>query len=102
MTPLEWTLIFFSAIFIISRIKIRVVKEEAPKEKGGELIETEYLNSMKPPVICITELINNQIYVWNKETHEFLTQGKSIEDIVSYFTQNFPGRKIVLVEKREE
>ena len=77
------------------------MKEEAPKEKGGELIETEYLNSIKPPIICNTEFINNQIYVWNKETHEFLTQGKSIEDIVGYFTKNFPGRKIVLVEREE-
>ena len=101
MTPIEWTLIFFTLMFILSRIRIRVIKEESPKEQGGELIETEYLNSLKPPVVCVTELINNQIYVWNKETHEFLTQGKSIEDIVGYFTQNFPGRKIVLVEREE-
>ena len=101
MTPIEWTFIFFTLMFILSRIRIRVIKEESPKEKGGELIETEYLNSLKPPVVCVTELINNQIYVWNKETHEFLTQGKSIEDIVGYFTENFPGRKIVLVERQE-
>jgi hypothetical protein len=31
-----------------------------------------------------------------------MIQGKSMEDIVEYFTQNFPGRKIVLVEKREK
>lgn len=102
MTALEWAIIFFSLMFILSRIRIRVIKEEAPKENGGELIEQEYLNSIKPPIICNTELINNQIYVWNKETDTFMIQGKSMEDIVEYFTQNFPGRKIVLVEKKEK
>lgn len=103
MTPIEWTLIFFTLMFILSRIRIRVVKEEEQtKERGGELIEQEYLNSMKPPIICNTEFINNQIYVWNKETQTFLIQGKTMEEIVEYFTEKFPGRKIVLVEKREE
>jgi hypothetical protein len=100
MSPLEWVVIFLSVIFVLTRIRIRVIKKEEPKEQGGELIEHEYLNSIKPPIICNTELIDNQIYVWNKETETFMIQGKSMEDIVKYFTQNFPGRKIVLVEKK--
>ncbi len=100
MSPLDWAFLFLTVLFILSRIRIRVVKEEPIEKQGGELIETEYLNSMKPPIICNTEFINNQIYVWNKETQTFMIQGKTMEEIVEYFTQNHPGRKIVLVEKK--
>jgi hypothetical protein len=100
MTPFDWMVLFITILFIMSRIRIRVIDKELPKEKGGELIEAEYLNSMKPPVVCNTEFIENQIYVWNKETQEFLIQCKTMEEVVDYFVKKFPGRKIILVEKK--
>jgi hypothetical protein len=101
MTVFDWGVIFFVVWFLFLR-NIRIVKADAPKEQlGGEKLEEEYLNSTKPPIICNTELIENQIYVWNKETDEFIMQGKNIEELVEFFTKNFPGRKIILVEKSE-
>jgi len=100
MTPFDWTLFFLAVLFFISKFRIKNAKERLFQKQGGEMIETEYFNSIKPPIICNTELIDNQIYVWNKETNVFLIQSKTMDGIVEYFTKNYPGRKIVLVENK--
>ena len=53
-------------------------------------------------ILCHTEIIDNKIYVWNKVTNDFITQGSSIEEIVEHFKKHYPGKKIVLLENKNE
>jgi hypothetical protein len=102
MTVFDIAVIFFVVWFLFLR-HIKIVRVDAPQpERGGEKLEEEYLNTLKPPIVCNTEFIGSQIYVWNKETNTFLIQGKTMEEIVEYFTKNHPGRKIILVEKKQQ
>ena len=53
-------------------------------------------------ILCHTEIIDNKIYVWNKLTNDFIAQGSSIEEIVEHFKKHYPGKKIVLLENKDD
>lgn len=86
--------IFFHIIGLFFTIKI--IKDDIddmPKEFDEEF------NKLKV-IICFTETHNDIIYVWEKESNTFLTQGKNMEEVVQYFVKNHPNTR-VMFERRK-
>jgi hypothetical protein len=46
-------------------------------------------------LVLKTECVGGQIYVWNKETNVFLTQGPSVEDVIKFFIKHHRGKRII-------
>lgn len=61
------------------------IRRALPQEDDDE-IETMVLK---------TECVGGQIYVWNKETNAFLTQGNSVEDVIQFFVKHHRGKRIM-------
>jgi hypothetical protein len=57
---------------------------------------------VKNIILCDTQTIDGNIYVWNKVTNEFLIQGKDMNDVVEYFKKNHPSTKVILTERANE
>lgn len=111
MSGWDWVVLILTiwGMLLANGARVRRQREEdelnkgySVQDSGGEKVEEELINSMKPPIVCNTEIMGNQIYVWDKETSKFLIQAKTMEDIVKYFTDNYPGRKIILSQKGEQ
>ena len=77
---------------IIKKTDLHAMKREMPKEEDEEL-ET---------ILLKTECIENQIYVWNSQTNTFVTQGKSVEDIIKFFVKYHPRKRIVFTGELNE
>ena len=45
-------------------------------------------------LVCRTEVHNNQIFIYNRKTNEFITQQPTIESAFTYFLNNCPGKRI--------
>lgn len=87
--------LIFQIIGLFFTIKImRDDVDEVPPELKQEF-EKDYKE-----LICFTETHNDIIYVWEKESNTFLTQGKDMEEVVKYFVKNHPNTK-VLFERRK-
>ena len=61
------------------------IKRALPKDEEDD-IETMVLK---------TECVGGQIYVWESKTNAFLTQGKSIEDVMKFFVKHHRGKRII-------
>lgn len=77
---------------IIRKTDLHAMKREMPKEEDEEL-ET---------ILLKTECIENQIYVWNSQTNKFMTQGKSVEDIIKFFVKYHPRKRIIFTGELNE
>ena len=45
-------------------------------------------------LICKTEVHDNQIFVYERKTNVFITQQPTIESTLTYFMNNYPGKRI--------
>lgn len=52
------------------------------------------------PIPVKIEKLDNQFYLWNKDTDEFLSQGQSIDDAVKNLKLNFPDGDFVIEENQ--
>ena len=46
-------------------------------------------------VIGKSEIHNNEVFLWDKNTNVFLCQGPNIEDTIKKFLKNNPNKRIV-------
>jgi hypothetical protein len=76
-------LVFFLWIFIITTLKRYRNEVEEVIERGPERAEQV--------VVCRSECIDNQIYVWDIRDNSFIGQGKSVEDIIELFIHKYPN-----------
>jgi fatty acid-binding protein DegV len=72
------------------------------KNDTYHLPDEELKEEVKNIIICDTQTISGQIYVWNKNTNEFITQGKDMNDIVEFFKNKHPNTKVILTERANE
>jgi hypothetical protein len=77
---------------ITKKTDLHAMKRSDPKEDDEE-IET---------ILLKTECIESQIYVWNSQTNKFMTQGKSVEDIIKFFVNHHPGKRFVFTGELNE
>lgn len=86
--------LFFRIIGLFFTIKITKTDiDDMPKEFDKEF------NKLKL-ITCFTETHNDIIYVWERESNTFLTQGKNMEEVIQYFVKNHPNTKVMFERKK--
>lgn len=96
MRMLELIIILIATYFTVKSLKnVKADTYHLPDENPKEEVEQDIM-------VCITEEIAGQIYVWNKETNEFITQAKEIDHIVNYFKEKYPNKKVILTRSTYE
>ena len=77
-------LVFFLWIIVVNTINRYRGEVDKIVEKKIEQERTEV-------VVCRSECIDNQIYVWDIRDNSFIAQGKSVEDIIEVFIHKYPN-----------
>ena len=60
-------------------------------------IEEKIIDEMNT-VFCRTEKIGEMIYVWELKTGKFLIQSKSMQEIIEFFVEKYPGQRVLFTE----
>ena len=81
----------FSCIVIFVRSRIRRSENEIDRVLR-EAEQVKYKNM--DILICRTEVHDNQIFIYNRQTNSFITQQPTIESTFTYFMNNYPGKRI--------
>ena len=94
---MDWSFGVMEVIFLVSCIIIfiqnRIKKSE--NEIDRVLREAEQVKFKNMDIlICKTEVHDNQIFIYNRTTNEFITQQPTIESTFTYFMNNYPNRRI--------
>ena len=53
----------------------------------------------KDIIICKSEIVNGQIFVYEKKTSAFITQQPNVESMVKFFVNNYPNKTIIFGEQ---
>ena len=90
-----WDILFlFAVIFLAYRdLKKRFSVKE--NEIDRVLREAEQVKYKNLEIIYIrSEIVNEEIYIWDTISNTFLTQGKTFEDAVQKFMKNNPNKRL--------
>ena len=81
----------FSCIVIFVRSRIRRSENEIDRVlREAEQVKFKNMDIL----ICRTEVHDNQIFIYNRQTNSFITQQPTIESTFTYFMNNYPGKRI--------
>ena len=73
--------------FISSQLIIRHLTSEA------EDLEEHIISKMREDVIpCRLEFVNNTIFMYNRDTDDFIAQGKTFEELEQRCKERFPDK----------
>ena len=90
-----WDIIFIVAltIFFLSReLSKRFHSNEMDPVSEAEHVK--YRNMVKEVIFCKSEIVDGQIFVYEKNTNAFITQQPDVESMFKYFIKNHPDRRI--------
>ena len=90
-----WDIIFIVAltIFFLSReLSKRFHSNEMDPVSEAEHVK--YRNMVKEVIFCKSEIVDGQIFVYEKNTNAFITQQPNVESMFKYFINNYPNRRI--------
>ena len=93
-----WDIIFIVAltIFFLSR-ELSKSKRFHSNEIDRVLAEADqvkYKNLVREVMFCKSEIVEGQIFVYEKNTNAFITQQPDVESMFKYFINNYPHRRI--------
>jgi hypothetical protein len=94
---MDWNFGVMELIFLVSCIIIfiRSRMQRAENEIDRVLREAEQVKFKNMDIlICKSEVVNGQIFIYNRKTNAFITQQPNIENTFKYFIDNHPGRRI--------
>lgn len=98
--------ILFVAGVIFVLIKMFLIKREVDMALNAEHSIRRAMpkdeDEEREVILLKTECIEGQIYVWNSQTNAFLAQGKSIEDVLKFFVEHYPGKKFIFAGEINE
>ena len=60
----------------------------------SEAEHVKYRNMVKEVIFCKSEIVDGQIFVYEKNTNAFITQQPDVESMFKYFIKNHPDRRI--------
>ena len=93
-----WDIIFIVAltIFFLSRelSKRFHTKENEIDRVLAEAEQVKYKNMVREVMFCKSEIVEGQIFVYEKNTNAFITQQPDVESMFKYFISNYPNRRI--------
>ena len=88
-------LVVLSIYFLFRDLKRRFqVKENEIDRVLAEAEQVKYKNMVKEVMYCKSEIVNGQIFVYEKDTSAFITQQPNVESLFKYFINNYPNKRI--------
>ena len=94
---MDWSFGVMELIFLFSCIIIFVRSriQRSENEIDRVLREAEQVKYKNMDIlVCKTEVHDNQIFIYNRKTNEFITQQPTIESTFTYFIDNYRNRRI--------
>ena len=89
-----WDIIFIVAltIFFLSReLSKRSNEIDRVLAEAGQV---KYKNVAREIMFCKSEIVEGQIFVYEKNTNAFITQQPDVESMFKYFISNYPNKRI--------
>ena len=88
-------LVVLAIYFLFRDFKRRFqVKENEIDKVLREAEQVKYKNMVREVMFCKSEIVNGQIFVYEKTTNAFITQQPDVESMFKYFINNHPNRRI--------
>ena len=91
-------LVVLSIYFLFRDLKKRFQVRENEIDKvlaEAEQVRHKRVDSMVREVMfCKSEIVEGQIFVYEKDTNAFITQQPNVESMFKYFINNYPNRRI--------
>ena len=85
---------FWDTVFLIGLVVFFLYRDLKKKFHTKEN-EIKY----KDIIICKSEIVNGQIFVYEKKTNAFITQQPNVESMVKFFVNNYPNKTIIFGEQ---
>ena len=88
-------LVLLSIYFLFRDLKKRFqVRENEIDKVLAEAEQVKYKNMVREVMFCKSEIVEGQIFVYEKDTNAFITQQPNVESMFKYFINNYPNRRI--------
>jgi hypothetical protein len=88
-------LVVLSIYFLFRDLKKRFqVRENEIDKVLAEAEQVKYKNMVREVMSCKSEIVEGQIFVYEKDTNAFITQQPNVESMFKYFINNYPNRRI--------
>jgi hypothetical protein len=88
-------LVVLSIYFLFRDLKKRFqVRENEIDKVLAEAEQVKYKNMVREVMFCKSEIVEGQIFVYEKDTNAFITQQPNVESMFKYFINNYPNRRI--------
>lgn len=91
-----WDIVFIVvlAIFFLSRELSKRFHSNEIDKVLAEAEQVKYKNMVREVMFCKSEIVEGQIFVYEKNTNAFITQQPDVESMFKYFISNYPNRRI--------
>jgi hypothetical protein len=90
-----WDILFLFAIIFLAYRDLKKKFSVKENEIDRVLREAEQVKYKNMEIIYIrSEIVNDEIYIWDTLSNTFLTQGKTFEDAVQKFMKNNPNKRL--------
>ena len=96
-----WDTVFLIALtifFLFRDLKRRFRSKENEIDRvlaEAEQVRYKSVDSMVREVMfCKSEIVDGQIFVYEKDTNAFITQQPDVESMFKYFINNYPHKRI--------
>jgi hypothetical protein len=88
-------LVVLTIYFLFRDLKRRFqVKENEIDKVLAEAEQVKYKNMVREVMFCKSEIVEGQIFVYEKDTSAFITQQPNVESLFKYFINNYPNKRI--------
>ena len=85
---------FWDIIFIVALTIFFLSRELSKSRVLAEAEHVKYRNMVKEVIFCKSEIVDGQIFVYEKNTNAFITQQPDVESMFKYFISNYPNKRI--------
>jgi hypothetical protein len=97
---MEWPFGIMEVIFLVFSCVVIFIQHRMKKSENeidkvlAEAEQVKYKNMVKEVMYCKSEIVNGQIFVYEKDTSAFITQQPNVESLFEYFINNYPNKRI--------
>jgi hypothetical protein len=97
---MEWPFGIMEVIFLVFSCVVIFIQHRMKKSENeidkvlAEAEQVKYKNMVKEVMYCKSEIVNGQIFVYEKDTSAFITQQPNVESLFKYFINNYPNKRI--------
>ena len=89
-----WDIIFIVALTIFFLARELSKRSNEIDRVLAEADQVKYKNLVREVMFCKSEIVEGQIFVYEKNTNAFITQQPDVESMFKYFIKNHPDRRI--------